>query len=275
MGDSRGASRQNGQGSLPGCAQGNDVRSTILQKGGEGLALLLEAHDYARALDLDIWDFAVEIDCLREAGLTNSDIRWLVGNLYVEHAREVTAVADASRRFRRIASLTLTSNSCFVLTESGVHFAEMVCGSEPERQRGEPHRAVPHQRVSAAFDSNGSPATQVPIWDAQRRELRVGQQVVKQFKSPAMNQETILTAFEEENWPPRIDDPLPPEPDLDPKRRLHATINSLNGRQKNPLIRFVGDGTGEGVRWELARRAPEAKGQTGIDTGGESTDDQS
>jgi hypothetical protein len=97
--------------------------------------------------------------------------------------------------------------------------------------------------------------------------------VVKQFKSPAMNQETILTAFEEENWPPRIDDPLPPEPDLDPKRRLHATINSLNGRQKNPLIRFVGDGTGEGVRWELVQRAPQVDEQAGISE--ESTDDQS
>jgi hypothetical protein len=36
--------------------------------------------------------------------------------------------------------------------------------------------------------------------------------VVKEFKLPAPNQETILTAFQEEGWPPRIDDPLPPVP---------------------------------------------------------------
>jgi hypothetical protein len=63
-------------------------------------------------------------------------------------------------------------------------------------------------------------------------------------------QEAILMAFEEENWPPRIDDPLPVHPDMLPKRRLHDTIKSLNRNQKRPLIRFMGDGTGEGVRWE-------------------------
>jgi hypothetical protein len=64
-------------------------------------------------------------------------------------------------------------------------------------------------------------------------------------------QEAILMAFEEEHWPPRIDDPLPAHPDLLPKRRLHDTIKGLNRKQKNCLIRFMGDGTGEGIRWEL------------------------
>jgi hypothetical protein len=64
-------------------------------------------------------------------------------------------------------------------------------------------------------------------------------------------QEAILMAFEEEKWPPRIDDPLPGNADLLPKRRLHDTIKSLNRNQKNCLVRFMGDGTGEGVRWEL------------------------
>jgi len=64
-------------------------------------------------------------------------------------------------------------------------------------------------------------------------------------------QEVILMAFEEEHWPPRIDDPLPVHPDLIPKRRLHDTIKSLNRNQKTCLIRFRGDGTGEGIRWEL------------------------
>jgi hypothetical protein len=58
-------------------------------------------------------------------------------------------------------------------------------------------------------------------------------------------------AFEEEHWPPRIDDPLPKNPELLPKRRLHDAIKSLNRNQKRSLIRFMGDGTGEGVRWEL------------------------
>ena len=45
--------------------------------------------------------------------------------------------------------------------------------------------------------------------------------------------------------------PLPPQVGQDPKRRLHDTINSLNRKQKARLIRFQGDGSGEGVRWEF------------------------
>ena len=65
------------------------------------------------------------------------------------------------------------------------------------------------------------------------------------------NQEAILAAFEEESWPPRIDDPLSPVGNQDPKRRLHDTINSLNRHQKLSVIRFLGDGSGQGVRWEF------------------------
>jgi hypothetical protein len=74
--------------------------------------------------------------------------------------------------------------------------------------------------------------------------------LVKQFKLPSPNQEMILMALEEEHWPVRIDDPLPPSKKLDAKQRLHDTIKNLNRNQKQRLIRFMGDGTGQGVRWE-------------------------
>jgi len=61
----------------------------------------------------------------------------------------------------------------------------------------------------------------------------------------------ILTTFEEEKWPPKVDDPLPPHAEIDAKQRLHDTIKSLNRGQKRKLIRFRGDGTGQGIRWEL------------------------
>jgi hypothetical protein len=59
----------------------------------------------------------------------------------------------------------------------------------------------------------------------------------------------ILEVFQEEHWPPRIDDPLPPKPGIEPQRRLHDTINSLNRNQRHRLIRFFADGLGKGVRW--------------------------
>jgi hypothetical protein len=79
----------------------------------------------------------------------------------------------------------------------------------------------------------------------------LGERIVKEFKLPALNQETVLTAFQEEGWPPCIDDPLPPAAGIDPKRRLHDTIKNLNRNQKHYLVRFMGNGTGQGVRWEL------------------------
>ena len=84
-----------------------------------------------------------------------------------------------------------------------------------------------------------------------RHELRLGETLVKKFKWRAANQEAILCAFEEEGWPPHIDDPLPPILDKDPKRRLSDAIKCLNRKQLNTLVRFSGDGTGEGVYWEL------------------------
>jgi hypothetical protein len=90
-----------------------------------------------------------------------------------------------------------------------------------------------------------------PIWDPRRRELRVGDYLVKRFRVPAENQELILAAFQEEGWPDVIDDPLPPSPEIVPKRRLRDVITRLNGGQVTPILRFCGNGNGEGVEWRI------------------------
>ena len=68
----------------------------------------------------------------------------------------------------------------------------------------------------------------MPKWDAELRELRLGSQLLRRFRQRASCQEAILSAFEEEGWPARIDDPLPPKSGHDAKRRLHSTIENLN-----------------------------------------------
>ena len=88
-----------------------------------------------------------------------------------------------------------------------------------------------------------------PRWDRVRYELYFGDALIKRFRLPAPNQKRVLAAFEEEHWPPRIDDPLPPHPEIDSKRRLHHTLIALNRNQKQRLIQFHGDGTGQGVCW--------------------------
>jgi hypothetical protein len=74
--------------------------------------------------------------------------------------------------------------------------------------------------------------------------------LVKKFKLPAPNQRKVLIAFEEEKWPYRIDDPLPQHPEIDPRRRLHHTLVALNRNHRCEAIRFLGDGSGEGVCWD-------------------------
>jgi hypothetical protein len=220
----------------------------IAAKFRPALALLLEASEYAEQTSGDCWEFAVEIQHLRELGLSHNDLRWLVRVQFVEHASEVTIPGDNSREFRATGDLTFTERTCFVLTSNGVVAARGSC--QVSSDGGKPRPSAVH--ASDGSDTAASPP--VPTWDAEKRVLCIDGQIVKRFKWHAMNQETVLAAFEEEGWPVRIDDPLPPQPEQDSKRRLSDTIKCLNRKQQNPLIHFRGDGTGEGVIWELVEQ---------------------
>ena len=208
-----------------------------------GICLLLQAHDYARQLDRDPWDFAVEISTLRNAGLTNNDFRWLVCRGYLEHAREITLADAKTRKFQPCQGLRFFKSTCFLLTQFGRDEFEHV----PSTLEAPPIDPV----HPSAANGHHAATSERPQWDQDRHQFRLGAVIVKEFKLPAINQETVLTAFQEEGWPPSIDDPLPPSPGIDPKRRLHDTIKNLNRNQKQHVVRFMGDGTGQGIRWEL------------------------
>ena len=106
---------------------------------------------------------------------------------------------------------------------------------------------------AAMGDSRLSPSdSDVPHWDRRRRVLSVGGRIVKKYRVPAPSQEAVLDAFQRERWPHQIDDSLPYRAGRNPKNRLHDTINHLNQNQQERLIRFFGNGTGEGVCWELS-----------------------
>jgi len=232
----------------------------VRRRAEEALRLLLEAHRYARELDRRVWDFALEIDALRAVGCTFSELRWLVCKGYVAHASEITMPGEASRTFRRerIAGLTFRRKTCFVLTEAGVAFAAGLVNDAPSFS--------PAGQTWVCADESRQSADCVPPrpkWDRDRQELRLGRVVIKQYKVPAANQERVLAAFEEEGWPIHIDDPLPPAGEQDPKRRLHDTINSLNRNQKHDLLRFLGDGSGQGIRWKLASENGNGKSGNG------------
>lgn len=206
--------------------------------GTSGLGLLGRAFRYANDVGCDVWELAVERPSLLSCGVTDTDLRWLLKKQYAIHAIEVTLPGESARAFRMLDSLHFEDRSCFVLTDSGFEAFKKL-EQLPSDRRLWHDLMRPHE------------FRQTPRWEPESHELFLGEKLVKQFKLPSPNQEAILMAFHEEQWPKSIDDPIPPCFEQDPKQRLRDTIKSLNRNQKQTLIRFRGDGTGERVMWEL------------------------
>ena len=137
--------------------------------------------------------------------------------------------------------------------------SHLLVKTEPKRtineclQMSKNENFMTEQRDESArpTQNDASACSLQPLWDRDARELRVGDVVIKRFKWPAENQERVLDAFEDNGWPPRIENPLDQHPSICPKRRLHDTIKCLNRKQLNELIKFRGDGTGHGVLFEF------------------------
>jgi hypothetical protein len=196
--------------------------------------------DYAETTTGDRWDFAVEIYVLRRFGLSDNDLRFLVQKKFVEHAHESTTYESDKRAFQSARRVMFDKRTCFVLTPLGI--AKAHCPS---------YQAMPPDPVRVQANLPRTTCG-VPAWDPSRRVLSYDGQTVKRFTRSAVNQERILSAFEEEGWPPRVLDPLAPHLAQDIKQRLADTIKSLNRGQANALIHFCGDGTGEGILWKPA-----------------------
>ena len=238
------------------------------------LKRLKEAHDTASNFGRSSWDFAIEISQMGNSGIDNNVLRMMVCQQWVVHQREATDLPQVHRSFEQETELVFSARSCFVITKEGYRIATRLEEQaksktiEANRQASQtssqdlaiepttsPHWSV-HHSEPAILDStqkkvDSRSAPERPVWDRQRRELRLGDVVVKRFKWPAENQERVLNAFEDQGWPDHIDDPLLPHPDICAKRRLHDTLKCLNRKQVRELIKFRGDGTGLGVRLEI------------------------
>ncbi len=220
---------------------------------------LLEAVEYAEQTASSFWDFAVEQRTLLALGLTLNDFRWLVRNGLVEHKREVTLETNDGRAFQPTGNLMFPDGTCFVLTPRGISLLrnwslESRTVSMTQHTPTASSQANQPYVVGVNFPSSVLEISEkkLPCWNPERRLLTFNGTIVKHFKWAAENQEAILSVFEEEGWPDRVDDPLTPSPEQDSKRRLSDTIKCLNRKQSNALIHFRGDGTGEGVVWERA-----------------------
>jgi hypothetical protein len=231
-----------------------------------GLALLWRAYLCAQDTGVNVWEFALRTGRLYDAGMTSSDLRWMVAKGFVEHGEETSGYDEPQRSFRRINGYFFNNHTCLILTPSGAALAEHVfreTARSPQATLAAPvavaETAVLANAPQAAYETNTAATFALkPHWDTTRRELSFAGLIVKRFRVPARNQETILSVFEEEEWAEHIHDPLPVTHEIDAPTRLHDAINRLNRCQINPLLRFHGDGKGTGVFWD--RSQPEMLG---------------
>ena len=207
----------------------------------DSLLLLRRAYECAHSFCHDPWDFAVEWRTLQVLGLTSTDVRCLACQGVIEHAVETPMTKGGGRSFRRVDPMVVTERTALVLTAAGV----ALLSAHPAFQDDAP----PVTGGALHNGPNPEGGTATPVWDRETRELSAAGRLVKRFRVPAPNQELILEAFQEEGWPPRMDNPLPPGPTADVRERLHDTIKNLNRHQVHRLLLFQGDGRGLGVRW--------------------------
>ncbi|MCA9082020.1 MAG: hypothetical protein KDA58_15770 [Planctomycetaceae bacterium] len=92
------------------------------------------------------------------------------------------------------------------------------------------------------------PPPRVPLWNNERFTLMLDGEEIKTIQRPtaSRNQVLILDVFQEDEWPGRIDDPLPASGS---PRQLAEVVRSLN-RGLGRIV-FRRDGTGQGICWEF------------------------
>lgn len=161
--------------------------------------------------------------------LTHRDLQRLVRLGYLQGVTQEMQAFIGSQR--RANTPPAPAAPCLILTDAG---AALVCSTLKQ------------------LATKTALAIRRPHWDAVRRELRIDGLIVRRFERASTNQELLLSAFERQEWPERVDDPLPDEPYCDPKQRLHDTIKRLNRSLLPGLIRFSGDGSGTGVLWRFS-----------------------
>lgn len=220
----------------------------------DALSLLYQASLCAADAGQAPWTFAVEMAELTGKGIDRVWLRWLITKGFIDHAHELATLSTEVRHFENQGRLRLTDASCFVLTEAGIAFAGALlkealpnpCENVDSASNG--YRAPDGPRDSIGR-SNGHSICQKPHWNASSRELYFGGRVIKRFQRSAENQEAILAAFHEEDWPSSIDDPIVPICGGDSQQRLRASVQGLNRQLAPRALEFSCIGSGTAVLW--------------------------
>ncbi len=192
--------------------------------------------------------FGVDISELQHCGLAGYELKILndqnlVRKCHVQSINGSNGVAAVNPG--------QTLNWGYVITSFGERVLKYLLTFSQETGAASARPSRPTRLSDHAAHKNSN---NVPHYNSKTRTLTINGKVARKFRWAASNQEKILMAFQEEGWPTRIDDPLPSDSEICPKRRLHDTIKCLNHGQRCKgtwFVRFRGDGTGQGVLWEF------------------------
>ena len=105
--------------------------ATIADNSRVALGLLSQAYTFAQDAGAELWDFALEIHRLLEAGLTICDLRWLVAIGFAEHGQELSVYGGPHRSFRHGDGFFFDHSTCVVLTADGAAFVGRLLGEPP------------------------------------------------------------------------------------------------------------------------------------------------
>ncbi len=212
------------------------------------LELLAAAYDAHDAQQLPRAN-PLSLPFLRERGVDEDLLLWMLYQAHVEHLGSAHDLCNGNGPHPPLA-VVLSEASQFALTEAGELFSQLFLSAVLLPQ-------TPEERSAA--EGLLRLGLLVPQYDDQKRLFLWGRHVLKRYRQPSLNQETVLCAAEELRWPAWFDDPLPRGKRANPKIRLHDTIKNLNRHQQSFLVHFQWDGSGSRVGWELliGRASPE------------------
>jgi hypothetical protein len=191
------------------------------------LTLLLGPYLSATRLGRPARAFALEQSILRQTGIRDNQLKELVAAGYVEPLRKPTraqalAASGPGGGDERVG---------FVLTPAGADvalpFAGLVVHAGQEKRQDAPK----------------------PEWVADDFQVWFRGELVRQFKRTAPNPIRLLTAFQTQQWAPRIRNPMLGDEDYPAPDQLLDTVKNLNRTLRGKPLEFKADRSRQGVRW--------------------------
>src|SRR6185295_19166190 len=165
---------------------GKSISSLIDESLRAGLAVLWRAYICAQDTGANVWDFALRTGSLYEAGMTNSDLRWMVAKGFAEHGQETSGYDDPHRSFRRSNGYFFNNHTCLILTADGAALAEHVFRETARSPQATlaalaavaETAALANARQAASERNTAAAPALRPRWDTTRRELSLAGLIV-------------------------------------------------------------------------------------------------